>query len=133
MAALAAVVGYMVVNGLFATPVLSPPWWRIGESQVSSLALHAALAALLATALVHLLSMTTPRPLVFFSWITALVTIAVALWPFTVEATTATRLGSALIYLVIGMVIISLVGGAANSARIVPTPPPYPPSSPYPQ
>jgi hypothetical protein len=80
------------------------------------LALLAAVAALLATGLMHLLLLSTPRPFRFFTWIISLLTLAAVLAPFMTDAKLATRVATAAIGLVIGIAIGSLVSGAARSA-----------------
>lgn len=116
VAALTAVVGLLIVRGLLDIPVITPAT-TIGNSQASTLAVGAALAAVLATALLHVLIVSTPRAASFFSWIGALATLAAALWPFAVEATIASQIGSAAIYFAIGLAIVSLLSGVAGSAQ----------------
>ncbi|WP_346343354.1 hypothetical protein [Rhodococcus sp. MS16] len=65
----------------------------------------------------HVLIVSTPRASNFFGWIGMLATIAATLWPFTVAATTASKIGSAAIYFTIGIAIVSLLTGVAASAR----------------
>jgi hypothetical protein len=57
-----------------------------GNASTFRLAGLAAGAALLATGLLHLLLVSTPRPGQFFTWIVALATIAAALAPFLTDA-----------------------------------------------
>lgn len=117
VAALVAVVGYMVLDNLLEIPVVTPEWGWVGNTEIATLAVNAAVAALIAAALLQLLSWTTPQPETFFSWIATLVTAAVALWPFALDATTESKIGSAVLYLVIGLTIISLTNGVAKAAR----------------
>lgn len=119
VAALTSIVGYMVIEQLLGIEVLGPAWGWFGGSQVATLAVHAGFSALVATALVHLLSLTTPRPLAFFGWIASLMVVVATLWPFTVSADLGSKAGSALIYLIVGIAIISLVTGVARTARVV--------------
>ncbi|MDI9904930.1 DUF6069 family protein [Rhodococcus sp. IEGM 1406] len=116
VAALAAVVGLLIVRGILDTPVITPERMP-GNSQAGSVALSAAIAALVATALLHALMVSTPRASNFFAWIGILATIATALWPFTIAATTASRVASAAIYFVVGIAIVSLLTGVAGSAQ----------------
>jgi hypothetical protein len=76
----------------------------------------AALAALLATGLLHLLLLSTPRPLRFFTWIVALATIAAALAPFLTDADLDQKVATSLVYLAIGISIGSLLSGVGRSA-----------------
>lgn len=116
VAALAAVVGLLVVRGLLDIPVVTPAT-TFGESQVTTIAGYSIVAALFATALLHLLMISTPRATSFFGWIGVLATVAVALWPFTVYADIDSKIGSSLIYLAVGIAIVTLLSGVAGSAR----------------
>jgi Family of unknown function (DUF6069) len=114
VAALVALVGVLIARGLFDIPVLAPA----GEGALgnSNTAILAAIAALLATGLMHLLLVSTPRPFRFFTWIVSLLTLVAVLAPFMTDAKLATQVATAAIGLVIGMAIGSLVSGAARSA-----------------
>ena len=117
VAALVAVVGVLIVRGLFDVPVLAPTREGVlGGTSTARLAILAAVAALLATGLMHLLLVSTPRPFRFFTWIVSLLTVVAVLAPFMTDATRATQVATAAIGLVIGMAIGSLVSGAARSA-----------------
>lgn len=117
VAALAAVVGLLVVRGLLDIPVITPAL-TVGNSQAGTLAVSAVVAAVVATALLHVLLVSTPRAASFFGWICVLATIAATLWPFTIDATTASRIGSAAIYFVVGIAIVSLLSGIAPSTQV---------------
>jgi Family of unknown function (DUF6069) len=80
-------------------------------------AVTAFLLALAATGLAHLLSLAAPRPQVFFAWIVGLVTLAAVVLPFALDASFAAQLGTAIINLVIGLAIGSLL--TATLARTV--------------
>ena len=116
VAALAALVGLLLVRDVLDVPVITPAT-GIGDSQAANLAGHAVVAALIATALLHVLLLTTPRATSFFGWIGVLATIAVALLPFAAAGTAASRLCSAAIYFVVGIAIVTLLSGVARSAR----------------
>jgi hypothetical protein len=61
IAALIAVVGVLIVRGLFDVPVLAPEReGALGDSTAARLAILAAVAALVATGLMHLLLLSTP-------------------------------------------------------------------------
>lgn len=116
VAALIAVVGLLVVRGLlnieFITPGLS-----IGDSQVTTLVGWAVVTTLVATALLHLLLVSTPRARSFFGWIAMLATVAAALWPFTIYTPNDSRIASSLVYLLTGIAVTTLLSGVADSAR----------------
>ena len=116
VAALVALVGVLVARGLFDIPVFGPAEAGImGDNGTARLAALAAVAALVATGLMHLLLLTTPRPLSFFGWIMALVTLIATLAPLLTDAPTAEKVATAAIYLAIGITITSLVSGVARS------------------
>ena len=82
VAALIAVVGVVIARGLFDVPVLAPEREGVlGDSTTVRLAVLAAAAALVATGLMHLLLLSTPRPFRFFTWIVSLLTLLAVLGP----------------------------------------------------
>jgi len=98
-------------------PVLAPTdEGTLGNASTWRLAGLAALAALLATGLLHLLLLSTPRPGQFFTWIVALATVAAALAPFLTNADLDEKVATSAIYLAIGISIGSLLSGVARSA-----------------
>jgi hypothetical protein len=112
VAALVAVVGVVVARGLFHIPVLAPKGkGTFGDASTWQLALAAAVAALVATGLLHVLLLSTPQPLAFFGWIVALVTAVAVLVPFTANAQLSAKVATAVINLLIGIAIGSLVSG----------------------
>jgi hypothetical protein len=88
----------------------------LGDASTVRLAGLAALAALLATGLLHLLLLSTPRPRRFFGWIVGLVTVIAAILPFMTDAELGTQVATAAISLAIGLAIGSLLSGVARSA-----------------
>nr|WP_208407901.1 DUF6069 family protein [Amycolatopsis granulosa] len=118
VAALAAVVGLLIARGLFDVAVLAPKGNGIwGNANTFTYALCAAVAALLATGLMHLLSLATPAPGQFFTWIMVLVTAIAIVLPLTLTVRTDAKVATALINLAIGAVITTLVGTVAATAR----------------
>jgi len=80
--------------------------------------LAAAVAALIATAILYLLLLSTPRPMTFFTWIVALATIVMVLYPFSTGAPLSQKVATAAVDLVIGFAIGSLLNGVgARSIR----------------
>ena len=118
VAALIALVGILVCRWLFNVPILAPrqdgAW---GDASTAGYAITAAAAALLATAVMHLLLTATPRPLVFFNWIMALGTVVAVVYPFGTTAPLSQKVATALINLVLGATIGSLINGTA--ARLI--------------
>jgi Family of unknown function (DUF6069) len=134
VAALIALVGILVCRWLFNIPILAPrrdgAW---GDASTAGYVLAAAGAALLATAIMHLLLLTTPRPQLFFTWIIGLGTVIAVVFPFSTTAPMSDKVATAVVNLVLGVAIGSLVTGTAARAvrrRLVRSgyDPNYPPS-----
>lgn len=136
VAALIAILGILVCRGILDIPILAPEGegtW--GDADTGTYAFAAALAALLATGLMHVLLLFTPRPYAFFGWIVPLATLAAAAAPFAVKADQESQLATAVVNLVIGAAIGMLVSesarGATRSLPLIPgsdrnlPPPPY--------
>jgi hypothetical protein len=115
--ALIALVGVVVFRGVFDIPILAPEgdgvWGDVSTVWFMGVA---AICALLAVGLVHLLLLSTPRALSFFSWIVGLATVVAGVAPFVTDAALSSKLASALINVIIGFAILGLVSGAARSA-----------------
>ncbi len=110
VAALIAVVGIVIARGLFNIPVLAPKGeGTFGDASTWEMAVGAAVAALVATALLHLLLLFTPRPFAFFGWIVTLVTAVAVLAPFSTDADIKSKFATAIINLIIGVAIGTLV------------------------
>jgi hypothetical protein len=114
VAALVAVVGVLIVRGVFGVPVMAPG--NADYVGAVGLAVFAAVGGLLATALAHVLLLFAPRPMAFFGWIAGLVTVVFAIWPATVGAGVAGHFANAVLYTVIGVAIDTLVGRTARQA-----------------
>jgi hypothetical protein len=119
VAGLIALVGVLVCRWLFDIPLLAPRHdGAYGDVHTTGLVLAAAAAALIATALVHLLLISTPRALAFFGWIVGLATVLVVLFPFSTSAPLTSKIATALVDLVLGIAIGSLISSvAARSLR----------------
>jgi Family of unknown function (DUF6069) len=141
VAALIALAGVLIARWLFTIPILAPSQdgaW--GNVSTGTYVLSAAGAALVATAIMHLLLLTTPRPRVFFGWIIALATLVAVVFPFSTSAPLAQKVATATVNLVLGFAIGTLVAGVAARAVRRQRPsggyggyqqpsPPYPPPS----
>ncbi|MDQ2811616.1 MAG: DUF6069 family protein [Actinomycetota bacterium] len=134
VAALIALVGILVCRWLFTIPILSPQrdgaW---GDASTAGYVLSAVGVALFATAIMHLLLLSTPRPRMFFNWIIALGTVIAVVFPFSTTAAVTQKAATALVNLVLGIAIGSLISGVSMRAtrrRVVRryTEPTYPPS-----
>ena len=117
VAALIALAGVLVARWLLTIPILAPKedgaW---GSAHTGAYVLSAAAAALVATAIMHLLLLTTPRPQLFFAWIIALATLVAVVFPFSTTAPLAQKVATALVNLVLGFAIGTLLSGVAARA-----------------
>lgn len=117
VAALTAVVGLMLVRGVLGVPVFAPEGeGAMGNASTGLLAGGAAVAALAATLLLHLLLLGTPQAGRFLVWIVALATVVMVLLPFTFSASLEAQIGTAAVYLAIGIAIGSLLSAVARGA-----------------
>jgi hypothetical protein len=130
VAGLVALVGILVCRWLFKIPLLAPQQdGAYGDVHTTAMVLVAAAAALVATGLAWLLLMSTPRPLTFFSWITGLAIVLVVIVPFSTSAPLSNKIATAIVDLVIGIAIGSLVNGVASrSVRVSGGPAGYAPA-----
>lgn len=120
VAALIAIVGILIARGIFDVAVLAPKTsgsW--GNANTATYALAAFGGGLLATAIIHVLLISTPSPFTFFGWIIGLCTLVAALAPFAVGGDLAPELTTAIINAVIGIAIWSLTAsGARRSVQL---------------
>jgi len=117
VAALIALVGILVCRWLFTIPILAPKrdgaW---GDASTAGYVFASAAVALVATALMHLLLLSTPRPRVFFTWILGLATVIAVVFPFSTTAPVSQKLATGLVNLVLGIAIGSLISGVSMRA-----------------
>ena len=134
VAGLIALVGILVCRWLFDVPILSPrregAW---GNASTAGYVFAAAACALVATALMYLLLISTPYPRVFFGWIIGLATLVAVVYPFSTTAPMSQKFATAAVNLVLGLAIgtlISEVSRRATRRRVLRTRydrPSYPP------
>ncbi len=111
VAGLVAVVGVVIGEGILDIDMVSPRFLLdASDTFALNYALTAALGAIVATGLAHLLVFTTPRPRAFFSWIVALATAVAVALPFAQNADLDAQIATAVVNLVIGVSIMSLIG-----------------------
>jgi len=117
VAALVAAVGALICDSLLGVTLI-PVWGhdRLTMSDRAALPVGAAVAALLATALLHLLLVAVPSPVRFFNWVVGLVAIAFAVAPFGYDATTKTQVATAVVDFVVVISIGILLRAAARRA-----------------
>ncbi|HLU29795.1 MAG TPA: DUF6069 family protein [Glycomyces sp.] len=117
VAALAALVGILLVRGVLGIGLLSPSdAGAYGDASTTTYAFGAFAVAVLATGLLHLMLLLMPRPLSFFNWIMVLATIVGVLIPFTVVAELDSQIATSAINLVIGICVTSLLGSVGATA-----------------
>ena len=114
VAALVASVGVLICRDLLDVKLVEPPLLGVTNSFAANYALTAFVLALAATGLAHLLSVVTPRPRVFFSWIVGLCTVAAMVVPFALEGSLQGKICASLINMVIGLSIASLVSAVLS-------------------
>jgi Family of unknown function (DUF6069) len=110
VAALIALVGILVSRWLFNVPILSPAregaW---GNASTAGYTLAAAACALVATALMYLLLISTPYPRVFFGWIIGLATVVAVVYPFSTTAPVSQKIATGFVNLILGVAIGTLI------------------------
>jgi len=117
VAALIALVGILVCRWALSIPILAPAsdgdW---GDAHTGEYVLVAACIALVATGLLYLLVLAAPEPDTFFRWIMGLATLAAVVYPFSTSAPLGQKAATAVVNLVLGVAIISLLTGVASRA-----------------
>jgi hypothetical protein len=116
VSALVALVGVLVSQGVLDLTMVQLPLLPIGGSFAVRYAVTAFVLALAATGLAQLLLLTTPRPRAFFSWIVGLATVAGVALPFALEGTTVGQIATALVDLLIGVAVLSLLDSVMRRA-----------------
>jgi Family of unknown function (DUF6069) len=119
VAALLAIVGILLVRGVFKVPVLAPTASGVwGNAGTFTYAVAAALFGLLATALMFLLLRTTPTPFNYFSWIIGLITAVAVVMPFTLGSELSAKVATAVINAIIGFAVGQLTVSAARRSIV---------------
>ncbi len=120
VACLIGLVGVLVARWLLGIPLLAPSRaGAYGDVHTTGLMLGIAAAALVATLLMHLLLLSTPRPLAFFGWIIGLATVLAVVIPFSTSAPLDAKVATAVVVVVLGIAIGSLLSGVgARSVRV---------------
>jgi len=109
IAALVAVVGVLLCSSALDVSLVPTLVVSITDSLAWNYAITAFVLALAATGAAHLLSVTTPRPRVFFGWLVGLGTVAAVVMPFASEGSLSGKIATALINLAIGIAIGTLL------------------------
>src|ERR1700735_289716 len=118
VAALIALVGILICRWTLNIPILAPAGdgaW--GAAHTGEYVLVAALVALAAAGLLYLLVLSAPNPGLFFRWIIGLVTLIAVVYPFSSGAPLDQKAATAVVNLVLGVAIASLL--TATAARAI--------------
>jgi hypothetical protein len=116
VAALVGLVGVLIVRALGVSVYAPHEFGTFGDTTTLLLCAGAALAALAATGLAHLLILSTPRPMAYFGWIVGLLTVVAAVLPILAGGPAAVLLAEAVIHLIIGIAIAVLTANAVAGA-----------------
>ncbi|MFL6125175.1 DUF6069 family protein [Actinophytocola sp.] len=124
VAALVAILGILVARGILDVAVLAPKGEGVwGNASTVTYALVAAACALLATGLLQLLLVSTPRAGQFFGWIMVLLTLIAVVMPLSLSVDRASTIFTGILNLLIGLVITLLLNSVVTSAaRLAPEP-----------
>jgi hypothetical protein len=115
VAALVGIAGVLAIVRLLGIPILGARGGAVSNAIVF-VPLVSALAAIACAALLHVLVMTTPRPRLFFGAICTAVIVVLMLMVFLLPGTLEEKIATALLYAIIGIVILTLLSGVARTA-----------------
>jgi hypothetical protein len=127
VAALIALVGILVCRWTLNIPILAPAGdgaW--GNAHTGWYVFAAAAVAIVAAAVLYLLEFGAPAPHIFFGWIMGLATLAAVVYPFSTSAPMEQKWATAIVNLILGIAIASLLSAvsarATRIARVGPRP-----------
>ncbi|AEG44897.1 hypothetical protein [Isoptericola variabilis] len=113
----------VIIEQVFDLELLSPPdLFDAGTS--ASWAGAGALFALLAAVVLQLLVVATPRPSMFFGWLVGLTAVILAVLPFTGDPDVLPAVLTALVWIVLGLAVWSMLTGVLSRTIVRPLPPP---------
>ena len=112
VSALIGLLGALVARDIFDLD-LRLPTWVLGGNDVWRFTILGGVSAIIAGALLELLFVATPTPTRFFSWIVGLLTAAAAILPFSQGGTTGEQGATAIIVILIGVSLLSILPGVA--------------------
>jgi Family of unknown function (DUF6069) len=111
------IAAFLLVRGMMELPLLGiREGGAVVYASMFGYAGGAALGALLATAAMHALLLTTPRPRWFFHWLVGVGTAIAVLLPLALSEDLAARLATAAVNLVLGLAIIGLIRSTAAAS-----------------
>lgn len=109
-------VGVLVIQAIFRVPGLHKVGAEVFALDQISLAISAAIAALLATGVLHLLMVSTPRAHTFFAWIMSLFVLGLIVQELIGGGGWLQKILLSALYLVIAVAITSLLTGVGRTA-----------------
>jgi len=111
IAALAALVVFLFAEGVFDVDLRVQELGGGGRSDLTwvQVVVAAFLAGIVATAVLHAFLVFVPRPTVFFGWLAVLATAAACLVPLTMDVSNEVKYWLVGMYVVVGLVVISLL------------------------
>jgi hypothetical protein len=127
VAALIALVGILICRWTLGIPILAPAGdgaW--GNAHTGEYVLLASIIAIVAGGVLYLLVLGTPQPGMFFDWMMGLATLAAVVYPFSTGAPLDQKAATAVVNLVLGIAITSLLTALASRAVRRRVPPAYP-------
>jgi uncharacterized protein DUF6069 len=125
VAGLIALVGILVCRWTLGIPILAPAGdgaW--GNAHTGWYVFAAAAVAIVAAAVLYLLELGAPAPHIFFGWMMGLATLAAVVYPFSTSAPMEQKWATAIVNLILGIAIASLLSAvSARATRIARTGP----------
>jgi hypothetical protein len=112
----------VIIEEVFDSELLAPPdLFDAGTS--ASWAGAGALFALIAAIVLQLLVLAAPRPSMFFGWLVALTALILAVLPFTGSPDIVSATLTAIVWLVLGLAVWSMLTGVLSRTLVRPVPP----------
>ncbi len=116
--ALVGLAASVIFDQAFDVGLLGP----LGDS-TAGWALAGALFALLAAAVLQLLVVVAPQPRMFFGWLVGVVTVILAVTPFTGDPEPVPALLTALVWVLLGVAASSMLSAVLGRTLVRPAPP----------
>ena len=116
--ALIGLVAAFLLGEVFELDLQSPPDLFGSGSDMVAWTVMGGLFALIASVVLHLLVMSTPRPRTFFGWVVALATVILAAAPFAGDFEAVPAALAALVWIIIGIATWSLLTGVLGRTLV---------------
>lgn len=113
----------VIFDEVFGIELIAPPD-VVGGGDDASWAASGALFALAAAVVLNLLVAVAPRPRMFFGWLVGLTTVILAVLPFTGDPDPLSGAMTALVWVILGIAVASMLGSVITRTLVVPTVPP---------